>query len=95
MVSSYADWYVPRKAWEQPILHEEDTIGTDFLDLKNPQPTADVGSVCSALLVTSPFSSLSWTKVPCDYPVFRSGLICERPASGRHGDTNINDIFYH
>ena len=76
----FADWYIPPKVWEQPTLLY-DAIGTDFLELKNPQPVADVGSLCTAMLVKSPFASLSWTKVPCDFPIFRSGLICEKPAT--------------
>ena len=57
-----------------------DTLVTDLLSLKLPQPAADVGSLCTVAVLSSPFASMSWAKIPCDYPMFRAGLICKKPA---------------
>ena len=59
----------------------DDTLVKDLLNLKLPQPTADVGSLCTVAVIFSPFAPLNWAKVPCDYPIFRAGLICEKPAA--------------
>ena len=76
---SYADWYVPPEDWEQPTVHA-DTLVMDLLRLKSPQPNADAGSLCTVMSLVSPFSSLNWFKIPCDYPIFRAGLICKQRA---------------
>jgi hypothetical protein len=79
---TYADWYVPKQSWEPSAILEDD-VGLNFIDLSKPQPTADVGSLCSGFLANDPFGSLNWVKIPCDYPLFRSGVICEMPAVGK------------
>lgn len=75
---SYSDWYQPVEEWDTPVVHLN-TIVTDLLNLKNPQPNADVGSLCTVMMTVTPFKSLNWAKIPCDYPIFRSGLICKMP----------------
>ena len=79
---SFADWYVPNERWEQGLLQEE-TIGNDFINVDSPQPAADDVLLCTAMVPVSPFGSLNWVKVPCDYPMFISGLICEKPAKSK------------
>ena len=74
---SYAEWYQPQPEWSQPPL-TGDTLVTDLLNLKLPQPAADVGSLCTVAVLSSPFASMSWAKIPCDYPIFRAGLICKK-----------------
>ncbi len=81
MFCSYAEWYQPPPDWSQPAVMTDTTAGVeDLLNLKSPQPTADVGSLCSVAILTSPFASLNWAKIPCDYPIFRAGLMCKKPA---------------
>ena len=79
---SYADWYVPKQPWA-PKAITDDSLGFDFIDFNKPQPTADVGSLCTGFFANDAFGSMNWVKIPCDYPLFRSGLICEKPAAGK------------
>ena len=89
MSSSYADWYIPQKAWQQPMF-EDESIGMEFINLKNPQPTADVGSLCGAMVLNNPFASTHWVKIPCEYPLFRAGCLCKKPATGRYNLNTVN-----
>lgn len=75
-----SDWYKPHEDWEQPAVYP-DTLVTDLLYLKDSQPTADAASLCSVMMLSSPFGSTHWAKIPCDYPVFRAGMICKRPGT--------------
>ena len=60
----------------------EDTLVVDLLALKYPQPNADVGSLCTVMIINSPFKSTNWAKIPCDYPIFRACVLCKKPAEG-------------
>ena len=53
---------------------------SDLLNLKSRQPNADAGSLCTVMIAVNPFGSMNWAKIPCDYPIFRSGLICKYAA---------------
>ena len=57
-------------------------FGMDFVNLNNPQPDPNAGSLCSAMATYSPFESTNWIKIPCEYPIFRSGVICKKQAEG-------------
>ena len=74
-------------AWGQPI-QPDDTPDSDRLQMASAQPVADVGSLCTVIMPMCPFSSLNWGKIPCEYPIFRAGIICERPAVGAFWYTN-------
>ena len=80
MFPSYADWYRPPKPWQQPVVHPDTLVG-HLLQLRSPQPSADLGSLCVVMMATSPHGSLNWAKVPCDYPIYRASLICKKPAA--------------
>ena len=76
---SYSDWYIPPETWDTPTVNV-DSLEVDLLALKYPQPNADVGSLCTVMMINSPFKSTNWAKIPCDYPIFRAGIICKKPA---------------
>lgn len=63
-----------------------DSILGEIVNLRAPQPAADVGSLCAIVINVSPFLPLNWAKIPCDYPIFRSGLMCKKPAVKTSGD---------
>ncbi|KAK2192053.1 hypothetical protein NP493_40g08028 [Ridgeia piscesae] len=78
----YSDWYEPAPDWAQPAV-AVDTVITDLLDLKHRQPSASLADLCTLMVLRTPHGSLGWAKVPCDYPTFRAGLLCKRPAQGK------------
>jgi len=80
MYFRYTDWHQPPEEWEQPTLHE-DTHIADLVNLDSPQPSADIGSLCTVMIPKTPHGSLNWAKIPCDYPIFRAGTICKTTAS--------------
>ena len=57
-----------------------DTVQTGVVNVDLPQPNADVGSLCTAMIFVSPHGSNNWAKIPCDYPMFDAGLICKQKA---------------
>ena len=76
----YSDWYRPKPGWKQtPVF--EDSFLPEIVDFDLKQPTADSSTLCSGFLYTSPHESLNWIKIPCDYPLFRAGVICKQPVS--------------
>jgi hypothetical protein len=81
---AFSDWYQPPEEWEQPPVFP-DTQVQDILHLTARQPIADSASLCTVLMMKSPFASSSWVRVPCDYPIFRAGVICEKPAAMQQG----------
>ena len=52
----------------------------NLLNFGHPQPSGDVGSLCIIAILNSPFASMNWAKIPCDYPMLRAGLMCKMPA---------------
>ena len=49
IAGSYTDWYEPGETWSQSLLHP-DTVTGDLLQLDQPQPIADVGSLCTVMI---------------------------------------------
>ena len=80
----YAEWYQPPPDWAQSAVHE-DTLVEDLLNLKHRQPSGSLADLCTVMMTRSPHGSLNWAKVPCDYPMFRAGVLCKRPAYGMEG----------
>ena len=84
----YSDWYVPGEKWARSAVTEDVVKSVlDVLHLDIPQPTNDISSLCTIMAMMSPHESLSWIKIPCDYPVFRAGVICKMlsPAVNKEG----------
>lgn len=79
LFSSYADWYKPPSNGGQPAIHA-DTKDAHLFQLGSGQPSADQGSLCVVMMTTSPHASLSWAKIPCDYPISKAGMICKKRA---------------
>jgi len=71
-----------------------DTVITDLLDLKHRQPSASLADLCTLMVLRTPHGSLGWAKVPCDYPTFRAGLLCKRPAQGKEGRARFSVTLY-
>ena len=83
---SFTDWYYPKPDWSQNVLPEdavEDTI--NILALGSPHPTADTSALCTIMMNNNPHGSFNWAKIPCDYPIFRTGLICKKKAENYKG----------
>jgi len=76
------DWYKRGETWSQRLM-PVDSVSSDLLQLDHDQPIADVGSLCTVMLPLSPFGSLNWAKIPCEYPIFRAGAICKQHATGK------------
>ena len=78
---------VPRKTFRDNEVLRRTLMIVFHFSFQYPQPNADVGSLCTGLNGISPFDSLNWAKIPCDYPIFRAGVVCESPAR-EHGGGN-------
>ncbi|CAD5116857.1 DgyrCDS5699 [Dimorphilus gyrociliatus] len=79
----YSDWFGKTNQYEQGII-TDDSYLKDVVSFKNPQPTADVASLCTIMILINPKKPLHWAKIPCDYPMFRAGQICKMPDKKPH-----------
>ena len=76
---SYSPWFEPGAVWQQSIIHS-DSVLPNIVEFSSKQPSADTASRCVGMLSQSPFAAPSFIKIPCDYPIFRAGVICKKPA---------------
>ena len=61
----------------------------DLLNIKHRQPSASLADLCTVMMMRSPHGSLNWAKIPCDYPMFRAGVLCKRPLPRNEGSVEI------
>lgn len=75
--NSYADWFKPQPAWAQAPITGDSTLPT-IINFDVAQPILDSASLCAGALPISPFGSMNYVKIPCDFPLYRAGLICKK-----------------
>ena len=77
----YTDWYVPPPQWAQPAVDILTVRTEHLLFLDKLQPNLDAGLKCTVAMANSPFGSLNWAKLPCDFPLHSGAAICKQPAA--------------
>ena len=84
-VCSFASWFQPAADWQQKVVHS-DSVLVNIVSFDSNQPSADSSSLCVGALSVSPFKPMSYVKIPCDYPMFRAGVICKKATESISND---------
>lgn len=69
-----------------------DSVLPNIVEFSSNQPSFDSSSLCVGALSVSPFAPLNFVKIPCDYPIFRAGVICKKQLLIETSDSTDEEV---